>query len=573
MYILGINNGHDSSAALIKDGKVVVAAQEERFNRIKHYFGLPVRAVDYCLSVSGVDPMDLDYVSIPTIKRAIDVYALFEIRKHGMLLVEEKPALSIDDYLKKLMIFIASVMNIGNQFEFPIYAKRYKLKKDCQIVQIEHHQSHAASAYYTSGFDRCLVVTADGAGDAASGSVWIAEKGKLELIDRIGREGSLGFFYNVVTEALGWQVSEGEGKVMGLAPYGTNSHTKGKLDFCLPRFENGRLSRPYNFGFPNYWLESGMLHWHFKETDIVKKLVDKYGRENIAYEAQECLEREMINLIKPNLKKYGVKKLAVAGGVFLNVKMNQKIWESCNLDDFFILPDAGDSGIALGSALYTYFKNNRYAPREITSVYWGKEYSDEEIRHFLDLQKIGYKKLTRTRIIKDIAKLLSQGKIVGWFQGRMEVGPRALGNRSILMDPRYAKNKDIINNQVKFREPFRPFCPSMTPQGAKMFLVNPRKAPFMIISFTGNEDAKKKIPAVVHVDGTLRPQIIERKDNPNYYDLINEFGKITGVPVLLNTSFNIRGEAIVESPRDAIRCFFDTGIDFLIIGSFLIGKK
>lgn len=575
MYLLGIFNGHDSSAVLLKDGKVIAAAQEERFNRIKHYAGLPVRSVEFCLKKGKIDSSDINYVSIPRLRNAPDIETLFGNPKSGFLENDELIGNGLRDYYRKLLVRGASVLSVGNQFGLPLYTKTYPLDKKAKIVLLDHHLSHAASAFYSSGFSRSLVVTADGSGDALSTTVWLGERNTLKPLLKIARNGSLGFFFNVITEALGWQVSEGEGKTMGLASYGSTEKTKGVLDFCLPIFENGRLKKPYNFGFPKLWIDGGVYHWHFYESEKVKKLIDKYGRENIAAEAQKCLEEQMLNLIKPYLKKLVIRKLACAGGVFLNVKMNQFIWESCDLDDFFVYPDAGDAGVPVGAALYTYYNltgRSYKTPKQIKSIYYGSEYSDKDIEHFLKLQKINYEKVDRETLIKRTAILLSKGKIISWFQGSMEIGPRALGNRSILMDPRKAGNKDIINTQVKFREGFRPFTPSMTKQAAKRFLKNPHDAPFMIISFDANPAEVGRIPAVVHVDGTLRPQILERNINPLYYDLIEEFGNITGVPVLLNTSFNIKGEPVVESPRDAIKCFFDTGLDYLMIGNFIIKK-
>lgn len=575
MYILGIFNGHDSSAVLLKDGEVIAAAQEERFNRIKHYAGLPVRAVEFCLEKGKINSSEISYVAIPRLRNAPDIETLFGNPRSGFLEVGEPTNKGFNDYYRQLFVRTASILSVGNQFGLPLYTKTYPLGKKAKIVQLDHHLSHAASAFYSSGFDRSLVVTADGAGDALSTTVWLGENNRLKPLLKVARNGSLGFFFNVVTEALGWQVSEGEGKTMGLAPYGSTDKTKGLLDFCLPVFENGKLKKPHNFGFPKLWIDSGVYHWHFQESEKVKELIDKYGRENIAAEAQRCLEEQMLNLIKPYIKKLGVRKLACAGGVFLNVKMNQFIWESCDLDDFFVYPDAGDAGVPVGAALYTYYNAANMShkiPKQIKSVYYGSGYSDKEIESYLKLQKIKYEKVDRKTLISRTAGLLSQRKIISWFQGNMEIGPRALGNRSILMDPRYAENKDIINKQVKFREGFRPFTPSMTKEAAQRFLKNPRSAPFMIVSFDVNPAEQDKIPAVVHVDGTLRPQVLEREVNPLYFDLIEEFGRITGVPVLLNTSFNIKGEPVVESPRDAIKCFFDTGLDYLMIGNFIVKK-
>lgn len=576
MYILGIFNGHDSSAALIKNGEVIVNFQEERLNRIKHYAGLPVASVERCLNYAKISSKELDYITIPRLRKTPDIETLFGNPASGFLETEEFGESGSSRIIRRGLVGLASIINVGNQFGLPVYATTYSLSKQAQIIHLDHHLAHAASAFYSSGFEKCLVVTADGAGDALSTTVWLGEDLKLRPILKIGRNGSLGFFYNVVTEALGWQISEGEGKTMGLAPYGNTKKTKGVLDFCLPVYKDGQLIKPHNFGFPKLWLHGGAYHWHFQESDRIKRLVEKYGREDIAAEAQRCLEEQMLSLVGHCIGKVKIKKLAAAGGVFLNVKMNQRIQEIFNLDEFFVYPDAGDGGVPVGSALYVYFNQKKRVlklPKQIKSIYWGSEYTNEEIKYFLDLQKIKYVKLPRNQLTKKTAEFLSKGKIVGWFQGRMETGPRALGSRSILMDPRKAENRDIINKRVKFRESFRPFTPSMIETAAEKFIESPKSAPFMTISYSIRPNMKDLIPAVVHIDGTLRPQILERKVNPLYYDLIKEFGRITAVPVLLNTSFNIKGEPIVESPRDAIKCFFDTGLDYLVIGNFIVAKE
>lgn len=360
---------------------------------------------------------------------------------------------------------------------------------------------------------------------------------------------------------------------MGLAPYGDYQKTKGKLDFIRPIYKEGRLVKGYDWGWPGIWFDSGTEHWHFHKSPEVKKLVDKYGAENIAAEAQRVLEEELVGIIKHWLTKTGCKYLASAGGVMLNVKANQRIWELGLLDDYYIFPDAGDSGITVGAALYGYYQRNpQKTPKKINSVYWGPNFNNSTIELMLKVRKINHKKLADKDLVKIISEYLAQGKIIGWFQGSMEAGPRALGNRSILMDPRMAKNKDIINSRVKYRESFRPFCPSVIDDVARDYFDHINDAPFMITSFNVKKDMAKKIPAVVHVDGTARPQVVKRENNPIFYDLIKEFGNITGVPVLLNTSFNIKGEPMVCTPQDAIQCFFDTGMDYLVLNNYLIEK-
>ncbi len=582
MNILGIHRGHDSSVALVQDGKVSFNIQEERLVNIKHCVSLPVKSLETCLKTTGISSKDLDLVVVPELTEIPEIRMLFGNPETEVLEIEKDFPNQVDYYVDFVVRNLHNLVNKAKIFskqEFPIYQKKYLLSKDAKVIQVSHHLSHAAAAYYGSGFkDRCLVVTSDGSGYALSQTLWIGENGELTPVLKIGRSGSLGFFYSIVTEALGWQINEGEGKVMGLAPYGKTTKTRGLLDDIVPKYKDGKLVKPYNFGAYSSWHANGVDHWHYPQSEQVKKLVDRYGREDIAAEAQRVLEEQMLNFLLPWIKKLGVKKLAAGGGVFLNVKMNQRIWEAGLLEDMYVFPDAGDGGLGVGAALWAY--HNYPAPRKVPGrkiehAYWGTEFSDAEIESALKTRQIKYTKYTSTsKLIKDTASLLAKGKIVGWFQGKMESGPRALGNRSILMDPRKAENKDIINSRVKYREPFRPFCPSMTDKGVEMYLESPTPKPdFMIISFDVPEKRAKEIPAVVHVDGTARPQRISLKHNPMYYKLVEEFGKLTKVPVILNTSFNIRGQPIVGNPEEAIKCFYDTGLDYMAIGSFLLSKS
>lgn len=574
MYILGIHLGHDSSVALLKDGEVLAAAAEERFTHLKHYSLTPIRALDFVLKKAKISMKEVDLVVIPAMTTLPELKVLLNLEEKTLLFPQgENVKKDLLYFVKFLLIKVIQFLRQTTEIQLPVYIKNFDAGKK-EIVNIEHHLAHAASAYYSSGFtEKTLVFTADGAGDGLSLTLWLGENNRLQPLYKVGRNGSLGAFYSTVTEALGWMVGDGEGKTMGLAPYGNYKKLKGKLDFIRPHFENGYLAKKYNWGWPGIFFDSGTEHWHFDKALEVKKLIQKYGEENVAAECQRVLEEEIIFLLKMWLQKTGAKYLAAAGGVLLNVKVNQKILSSCDLENFYVFPDAGDSGIAVGAALYGYFlKNPRIIPKKINSVYWGPEYSDSQIKKILDIRRIKYQKLDKFKLTKIVANLLSKNYIVGWFQGAMEMGPRALGNRSILMDPRYAENKDIINKTVKYRESFRPFCPSILDTAAEDYLETLKDAPFMIIADHVKKNKTKHIPAVVHVDGTVRPQIVFRQQNPLFYELLSNFGSITGVPVLLNTSFNIRGEPIVATPEDAIKCFFDTGMDFLSMGSFLISK-
>jgi carbamoyltransferase len=458
------------------------------------------------------------------------------------------------------------------KYEPPIYFRRFKAKNNLEVVHVEHHLAHAASSYYTSGItSKTIIVTSDGIGDGISIAVWRGSGGKIEPLYKVGSEGSLGSFYAAVTEALGWWAGDGEGKTMGLAPYGSFSKTKGVLGKFVSHFSNGRLLKPHNYGNPSCWPEKGAYHWHLPDSLEIKKLVDNFSREDIAAEAQRVIEEEMGDIIFSWLKREETRNICCAGGLFLNVKLNQRIWYSGKADKQHIFPNAGDGGLAAGAALYTYYNHTKETEMvPIDNVYWGPEFTDKDIEALLKERNLSYKYCDD--ISSKTARLLSQGKIVGWFQGRMESGPRALGNRSILMSADKLENKDIINSRVKFREAFRPFCPSMISESAGDYLVNYREEPYMITSFDVRDGGRNRIPAVVHVDGTVRPQTVQKEVNPKYRDLIDKFGNLTGDPVLLNTSFNIKGDPIVCDPRQAIKCFYDTGLDALVLGNFLLIK-
>ncbi|MBL7197027.1 MAG: hypothetical protein ISS47_02895 [Candidatus Omnitrophica bacterium] len=569
MIILGLNTTHDAGAALIKDGKIIAAVSEERFSRIKHYASLPIKSVDYCLKAAKVDIDNIDIIAISSTILDPSINMLFGLSRNKLnkFILKDSNKLNLKQKLKMRLL--------GYMFKeekLPVYIKPIKVNKP-KIALVNHHLSHAASAYYSSGFkEKCLVITMDGVGDYISTTVYLGENGKLKLIYYVNKLGSLGFFYGFITEALGWWVGDGEGKTMGLAAYGNpNSVKDAYLRKFLPKYVDGKLKRFHDFKISSFKLQN-TYHWHFEEAREVMKLIDKYSPEDIAAKAQEMLEETAFDFITHWVRKEKVEQLAVAGGIFFNVKLNLRIVESSVVRDFFVFPNAGDGGLPVGAAFYEYFKRKPDAEvnDRIKNLYWGSEFTFEEIRHILQERHIKFKK--SQNICAEVAELIRNGKIVAWFQGRMEFGPRALGMRSILMDPRKKENKDILNKKVKFREPFRPFCPSILKEAAKDYFLLDRIEPFMITAYRVRPEKISDIPAVVHVDGTSRPQFVEKDVNPKFWQLIEEFRKLTGMPILLNTSFNIKGEPIVCSPRDALKCFYDTGIDVLVLDDFLILK-
>ena len=582
MYVLGIHQGHDSSTTLVKDGKIIASVAEERLTKIKHYGLLPWRGLDYCLASAKINIKDVDLIVFPSIAKNELLKVILGRQKESLFTKQfpEKQKRPLD-YFRLLAIEATRKLDLyTTPAQPPTYVKKFPYPKENPLWHIDHHLAHAASAYYTCGFkEKTLVITIDGSGDGLATTVWIGENGQLTERLKLGRESSLGAFYGLVTEALGWWVGNGEGRTMGLAPYGSTKKTKGILDKFLPHYESGKLKKGYDWGWPGIWEDQATFHFHFKDQDIseVQSLIKKHGRENVAAEAQRALEEQMLNLIVPWIEKENVKYLTAAGGVFLNVKANQRLWETGLLKDYFVFPDAGDGGIAAGAALYGYFKKKPAdfkKTRQIRSASWGPKYSVAKIEKVLKTRKVKYQKLPQQKMAKKVAEILAKNQVIATFAGQMESGPRALGNRSIMMSPMRAENKDLINDGIKYREPWRPFCPSMTPKAAKAYLQNPHPNPgFMIISFDVPQNKIKDIPAVVHVDGTTRPQVVNRSQNRFYFDVIKEFGRLTGVEVILNTSFNIRGQPIIANPEDAVKCFYDTGLDYLVLEGQLLVKK
>ena len=563
MNILGIHIGHDSSAALVVDGKIVADVAEERFTRTKHYCGLPIASIDYCLKSQKLKMADIDIVAVPADCSVPDLNFLLDLKGAKR---ERKTK-------KRSMLEFTEELFKKGAAKPPLYIKNFAIKHSTEIVHVNHHIAHAASAYYTNNLsEKQLIVTMDGSGDGMSIALWRGENGKIELLQAFPLSASIGFFYSNVTEALGWWHGDGEGKTMGLAPYGDYTKAQGVLTKFHPKFSKGQVLEHHDFGRSFFWNEGGAIQWHYDEAYEIRDLVQKYGREHIAAEAQRVLEEQVQEIIYPWMEKEGTRNLSCSGGVFLNVKLNQRIWESGRVTRHHIYPNAGDSGLAVGAALYAYYQVNPSAPIDnIEDLYWGPEYSETEIEAALKLRNLLYRRVEN--IEEYVAKQLAEGKIISWFQGRMESGPRALGNRSILMSANQPQNKDTINARVKFREAFRPFCPSMLWENRADYLENPRDEFFMITSFTCVEGKRKKVPAVVHADATLRPQTVKKEFNPRFWNLINEFGKLSDEPLLLNTSFNIMGEPIVTHPREAVRCFYDNGLDCLALGNFVLEKN
>jgi len=571
MKVLGIHIGHDSGSSLIIDGQIVADVSEERLVRIKHYAGLPVNSIHFCLTAGKISFDELDFIAISSEINDPKLKTLLNLsdERFNQIITNNLPRISFGTRVKNII-----KNRITYQETPPLYMGFYNLAPKTKVVKVDHHLSHASSAYYTSGFKDCLIITCDGVGEETSVAIWKGIHGKIREIKKYGTSGSFGWFYSLATEALGWWVGDGEGKTMGLAPYGDRKAVLDKkvLVHYLPSYQNGEITKGVDFGNVKYFKEFDAFHWHFPDAAKVKEVVQRYGAENVAAETQDLLEKSMVDFVKYWVKKEAVNNLATSGGVFLNVKLNQKIIEDNIVENYSVFPNAGDAGLSLGAALYTSkaFSKEDIA-QKIDHIYWGPSYSNDEIESILRERNLHYRK--SDNISKEAARALADQKIIGWFQGKMESGPRALGGRSILFDPGKPENKDIINMRVKFREPFRPFCPSIMEEYAHEYLSTSYKDRYMITACNVKSEKRNTIPAVTHVDGTCRPQLISRQINRRFWELLDNFRQYTGVPVLLNTSFNIKGEPIVCSPRDAIKCFFDTGLDLLCIGDFIVSKR
>jgi len=554
MITLGINytKMHDSSACLVRDGSLVFAVAEERISRVKHDARFPYLAIQECLKYAGIRPDQLDEVCFgwttagPGFRHDLKCLATGRLRPTYL------------NFLTTTLHFLSMWHQEGGAKPF---AQRFGPVK-ARMRYVDHHLAHAISAYAYSGFDESAVVVIDGRGAWEATSIWHGKNGALDHVLTIPFPDSLGLFYSAFTEYLGFQPNSDEWKVMGLAPYGqagVDLNTFIEPDAGPYRVHSKRLMAPFSEMVPL-----------LGPTRVPESEIDERAK-NIAYAVQAACEGAMMSVVRMAVEKTRCRNLCMAGGVALNSKANGKILASGIIDKIFVQPAASDDGVALGAALAPYLDGGGRLPtKTMRHAYLGPAFDDDAIEGALKTYKLKYTHLTDTA--ETAAELLSSGKILGWFQGRMEFGPRALGSRSILADPRDPEMTAKVNNAVKFREWWRPFAPSLKKEAAGEYLESATDSPFMILTAQVRPEKRSVIPAVTHVDGSARPQTVEKETNPLYWRLILEFGKRTGVPVVMNTSFNLRGEAIVHTPTDAIRTFFSSGMDALVIGNFLVEK-
>ena len=572
MYTLGIScYYHDSAAALLKDGKVISAVEEERFSRKKFDDEFPELAIDFCLKEAGISSNQLDYVAFydkPVLK--------FERLLDNYIAVAPKGLFSFLDVIPKWLHKRLWIKN-----EIRNYLKGFR----GTIIFSEHHMSHAAHAFFTSPFDEAAILSVDGVGEWTTSSFGKGYGTTIELTNDIRWPHSVGLFYSAFTYFLGFKVNEGEYKLMGLSAYGKPKYYDLICDKLIDIKSDGSIH--LNMEYFAFTYDKVMTNQNFSELFGIPPRKEDSKAEQIHYDiaasVQLVLEDILLKMADHVYKKTGMKNLCYGGGVALNGVANNRILNDGPFENLHIPPSPGDGGSAVGCAQYSYFcytKNKREimpnAERIKNNIYVGPSYSNDEIKLFLDKNTIQHKFLETNSLLETTAKLISEQNVVGWFQGKMEWGPRALGNRSILADPRMKEMKDILNEKIKHRESFRPFAPSILEEFASDYFefASGRFSeilPYMLL--VARVKKPDKIPAVTHIDGTGRLQTVSRNINPLYYDLINKFFKITNVPVVVNTSMNVRGEPIVNTPQHALNMLTKTDMDYLVIGNYIIQRQ
>jgi carbamoyltransferase len=562
MNVLGIScYYHDSAAALLRDGEVVAACQEERLSRKKHDSDFPVRAIRYVLREAGLRPEELDAVGFydkPLLKfeRMIATYIATFPR-------------SFASFRKAIPVWLHEKLWVPS-------AIRKELKPYAgPILFAEHHTSHAASCFLVSPFEEAGILTVDGVGEWATASFGVGRGSDIETFKEIHFPHSLGLLYSAFTYYLGFKVNSAEYKVMGLAPYGKPVHFDRVMKEMVSLSEDGSFKLNMDFFAYDYGLTmtNGRFNDFFGGPPRKPEAWMNEREFDIAASIQKVCEEIVLHMARHLHAQTGLENLCMAGGVALNCVANGRVIRETPMKKLFVQPAAGDAGGAVGVAHYVYNTlGKRPRSKPWTHAYLGPAYSEAEIREYLEGLGAKHRRLDEAEIPRETARLVADGNVVGWFQGRMEFGPRALGGRSILADPRDPKMRDTLNLKIKFREGFRPFAPSVLADKASEWFEIDCDSPYMLLVAQVRE-GKRVIPSVTHVDNSARLQTVTRDESPLYYDTIAEFERLTGVPLIINTSFNVRGEPIVCTPHDAYLCFMRTNMDHLVLGPFLLDKK
>jgi carbamoyltransferase len=574
LYILGINAYHgDAAASIVKDGQLIAAAEEERFNRKKHCAGFPALAIRYCLDAAGISLDQVDHIGISRDPSAhLHKKILFSLTKlanlSGLIAARLANAAKIRDLRQDL----AKALGVAPS-------------EKAQFHNVEHHKAHMASCFFVSPFERAAILSIDGFGDFISTMWGIGQGNRIDVLGQVEYPHSAGAVYTATSQYLGFTKYGDEGKVMGLAPYGQPRYLGEFRDII--RTDNGGGFK-LNLDYFLHHSEGVDMTWDEGSPTIGRmfsdRFIDSFGparsaseplstkQEDIAASLQARLEEVGFHILNQLYEKTKLDQLCLAGGVALNSVMNGKIPLHTPFKEVFVQPAAGDSGTAVGVCYYIH-NMILHQPRSFVMehAYTGPEFSDGQVEQVLNQSSLAYRKLTNLELTEMAAQAIADGKVVGWFQGRMEFGPRALGNRSIVVDPRRSDMKDILNARIKKREPFRPFAPSILEERVGEYFEQTHLSPTMLMVYQVKKDKQSVIPAVTHVDGSGRLQTVSRETNPRYYRLISDFEKLTNVPVVLNTSFN-EDEPIVCTPEEAVNCFQRTRMDVLFLGNYMVQR-
>ena len=585
--IIAVDVGGHPSACVLKDGRLVAFAEEERFVRVKQARGyFPSHSLRFCLDEAGLGLDDIDFIAFGWDATAYRWrFPLFLARSfvgHRLRGRRSRPRLSVPGRPQFGSAVLSGVRSLVSFRPRTLTESIVLGLRDAgfpdgpipPVVFVRHHLAHAASAYYCSGFDESAILVFDGHGEENTTTIFRGEGQRIARLKEINIPHSLGWFYSAFTEFLGWNPNEGEVKLMGLAPFGAPDPEVEKLvrDVLQITEEGYRIDADYLFYGPR-------SYGRFFSDAIVERLGPPRGRgepltdrhRSIARSVQDRLEEVGVHLASIALRVAGSRRLCLAGGVALNCKMNGELHRRGLADEIFVQPLAYDGGVSLGAAQALAAEKGDDPRFEMDHLFWGPGYGNDEIEAVLRASRARYRR--STRVAEEAARMIADGKIVGWFQGRMEGGPRALGGRSILADPRNPEMKDLVNDRVKFREAWRPFALSILEEHFAEYVKKPAKSPFMIMAFDVADARRSDIPSAMHsADHTTRPQTVSRRTSPLYWELIECFRGITGVPGVLNTSFNVKDEPIVCTPRDALRCFYGTGMDSLVIGDCVLEK-
>jgi carbamoyltransferase len=589
-YIIGISSFyHDSSATLIKDNEIISAVQEERFTRIKHDSSFPINSIKYCLSDSNLKLENINYVVFyekPFVKfeRLLETYLAFA--PNGFRSFCKSMPVWLKEKIFQKKILINELKKIDKNFN-----------KD-KLMFCEHHESHAASAFYPSPFDEAIILTLDGVGEWSTSSIWIGKDNSLKKVREINFPHSIGLLYSAFTYFLGFRVNSGEYKLMGLAPYGNPIYSDIIKKKLIKIYNDGSFK--LNMDYFNFATDLQMTNKKFSNLFELenRKSEDKILQKHmdIAASIQKVIEDIIIKICLDIKEKYSIENLCLAGGVALNCVANGKIYKEKIFSNIWVQPASGDSGCSLGAALALHYKTNKNTKKKnfdtMKGSYLGPKFSNDEVKY--TLKKLGavFEYKNDLLLYDFISDKISQGLSVGWFQGKMEFGPRALGNRSILADPRNPEMQKNLNLKIKFRESFRPFAPAILEEKLSEFFDIKTISPYMLLVADINKKYRKNdieiqnlkgldllnlpkstIPAITHVDFSARIQTVSKDINPKFYNLINAFYKKTDCPILINTSFNIRGEPIVCTTTDAFNCFMGTDLDILVCENYVLHKK